>query len=564
MSQPSTTYYLGHVPWDSSYRDVRLYSSASAQNAGILAHMLAKYTTSGNTFFRNHVRMLRVGFRADELQADGINYMAWRNGSTGKWWYAFVQEIRYVNDEVSELVMEVDVFQTWWFQVTPKACYVEREHVSDDAIGANILDEPVDTGEFVINEVRTTDDLKTYDVVICSAEEPTGSPTDLLPSKQMARGGWSDTMYEGCGMFVFESSTTDVGSAYQWVDWLSRAGGGNSISAMFLYPDILLPSSVSRNGDNIFDSANQVQAVNYQYRPVWATTDLDGYVPRNNKLYTYPFSFVRASNNNNGYHDYRYELMGTVNLQQQSFQVRGALDPAGDLFLVPMNYNGQEYNMQELVNMGGYPQCQWAYNGYANWLAQNAGSIALTMVAGAAMCIPAVSGFAGGVAALGGVSETAALVSGGAGTLSDVALAGGVTNASLGAAAGGVGSIASQASKMVDASRQSGRVRGSTSNVALAGIGYGIFTVMRMSVRRQIAERIDDFFDAFGYSVEEIKVPNVTGRQSWNYVKCRNASFEGTAPAVDVALINSKLNEGVTFWHTDDVGNYSLANGIVS
>ena len=89
MSEPQTTYYLGHVNWDSSYRDVRLYDSAAAQNQGILAQMLPQYTTTGNTFFRNHVRRLSVGFRADVLQADGINYMAWRNGTTGKWWYAF-------------------------------------------------------------------------------------------------------------------------------------------------------------------------------------------------------------------------------------------------------------------------------------------------------------------------------------------------------------------------------------------------------------------------------------------------------------------------------------------
>ena len=563
MSEPQTTYYLGHVNWDSSYRDVRLYDSATAQNQGILAQMLPQYTTTGNTFFRNHVRRLSVGFRADVLQADAINYMAWRNGTTGKWWYAFVQEIQYVNDDTSHLLIEIDEFQTWWFSVTPKACFVEREHTNDDTIGANILDEPVDTGELYVNETRTTDALKEYVVVICSAEEPTGSPTDLIPTKRMARGGWSDTMYEGCGMFLFESSTTDVGSAYQWVEWLSRAGGGNSIAAMFMYPSVFVPSGTSLSGANVFDSTNQFKPVNYTYKPVWAGTSLDGYTPRNNKLYTYPFSFVRASNNNASYHDYRYELMDTIDLTEQSFQIRGAFDPTGDMFLIPQGYNGQDYNMQELLSLGGYPQCSWSYNGYANWLAQNSGSIALTMIGGAAMAMPAVVGMAGGVAALGGAAETAGLLAGGAGTVADVALAGGVSNASLAAAGLGAQQVFGKGAGILDASRQSGRVRGASSNTALHGIGYGIFTVMRMSVRNQIARRIDDFFDAFGYSTQEIKVPNTTGRQSWNYVKTRNATFEGNAPARSVALINSHLDAGVTFWHTDDIGNYSLSNGIV-
>lgn len=563
MSTPETTYYLGHVNWDSSYRDVRLYGSPQEQNDGILAQMLPKYTTAGNTFMRNHARMLRVGFRADVIQEDGVNYMCWRNGSTGKWWYAFVQEVRYLNDETSNLVIEVDEFQTWWFQLTRKACFVEREHTNDDTIGSNILDEPMDTGEFVVNETRTTDDMKEYVVVIASAEEPEGSPTDIFANKKMARGGWSDTMYEGCGMFVFESSGTDVGSAYQWVEWLSRAGGGNSIASMFMYPVKLLPENTPMNGSNVFDTFEQFKPQNYIYKPVWASTDLDGYVPRNNKLYTYPFSFIRASNNNSSYHDYRYELMDSVNLSSQQFQIRGAFDPTGDLFLVPCDYNGQEYNMQELVNLGGYSQCPWSYNGYANWLAQNAGSIAVSLVSTAAMVIPAAGSLAAGAAALGGATEAASLVAGGAGTIGDVAAAGGMTGSMAGSAAAGGLSLGKTVGNIIDASHQSGAVRGASSNTALTGIGYGVFTIMRMSVRAQIARRVDDFFNAFGYSTQEIKVPNVTGRRSWNYVKCRNASFEGDAPASTVARINSCLDRGVTFWHTDDVGNYSLDNSIV-
>ena len=325
MSQPATTFYLGHVPWDSSYRDVRNYASESAQRSGIMGFMNPAFTTSGNTFFRNHARMLRVPFHATSLHEAGVNYIAWQNGSSGKWWYAFVQEIRYLNDDVSNLVIEVDVFQTWWFDLTPKACYVEREHASDDTVGANILDEPVDTGEFVVNETRTTDTLKNYTIIVMSAEEPTGLPTDVIAFKKESKGGWSDTMYEGCGIYAFNLQASSGEDAATWISWLTRAGGGNSISAVFMYPTVLMPANSRYDGTNLFDENVQITPSPNEHIFNWGT-DLDGYTPRNNKLHTYPFSFVRASNNNGNYHDYRFELQNTVNIARSDFQIRGALE----------------------------------------------------------------------------------------------------------------------------------------------------------------------------------------------------------------------------------------------
>ena len=36
--------------------------------------------------------------------------------------------------------------------------------------------------------------------------------------------------------------------------------------------------------------------------------------------------------------------------------------------------------------------------------------------------------------------------------------------------------------------------------------------------------------------------------------------MHGNVPADDMALINEIYNSGITFWHTSDIGNYSLNN----
>lgn len=84
-----------------------------------------------------------------------------------------------------------------------------------------------------------------------------------------------------------------------------------------------------------------------------------------------------------------------------------------------------------------------------------------------------------------------------------------------------------------------------------------------VAVRREFAEMIDEFFDMYGYAIERVKVPNVNGRRSWNYVKCQNSCHKGNMPANFLDQINDIFDAGITFWHTSDVGNYSLDNSIV-
>ena len=83
-------------------------------------------------------------------------------------------------------------------------------------------------------------------------------------------------------------------------------------------------------------------------------------------------------------------------------------------------------------------------------------------------------------------------------------------------------------------------------------------------LRRQIAEMIDDYFDMYGYATNRIKVPNETGRASWNYVETADACFTGDVPAPYMREINAMYDAGITFWHDlSYVGDYNRDNSIV-
>ena len=61
---------------------------------------------------------------------------------------------------------------------------------------------------------------------------------------------------------------------------------------------------------------------------------LDGYVPRNGKLKTFPFVYFNISNNGGSSYQYRYEDFSS----NPSFKMEGAFCPSGSIKAIPQNY----------------------------------------------------------------------------------------------------------------------------------------------------------------------------------------------------------------------------------
>ena len=86
----------------------------------------------------------------------------------------------------------------------------------------------------------------------------------------------------------------------------------------------------------------------------------------------------------------------------------------------------------------------------------------------------------------------------------------------------------------------------------------------RMSIKEEYARIIDNYFSMFGYKVNRVKVPNITGRSNWNYVKTIDCNFDGDIPQTDLNIIKTMFNNGVTLWHNPTtMYNYGNSNNIV-
>lgn len=116
--------------------------------------------------------------------------------------------------------------------------------------------------------------------------------------------------------------------------------------------------------------------------------------------------------------------------------------------------------------------------------------------------------------------------------------------------------------RMIPASVE-GQLNGADVNVAS---GKNTFHFYKMSIKYEYAKIIDDFFSMFGYKVNILKVPNITGRQNWNYVKLLNPNIEGTEiPEFELNEYKAQLEAGITFWHNPQTfRDYSQSNNIVT
>ena len=282
------------------------------------------------------------------------------------------------------------------------------------------------------------------------------------------------------------------------------------------------------------------------------TQMLDGYTPKNKKLYTYPYNFLHIDNANGRELNVRFELFndnnGHKNLKPQFKLSLNCLLPVISV-LRPFNYKGisslnggdadhspNQIDCSESIDLTSYPMCNWNVDSYNAWIAQNSIPESISVLS-----------------SLGGLGVTAGLVASGV--------------SSVGALVAGAGaSLIGNASKILTnhyrASIEADVCKGSLNNSNVnVGSKKQNFFVGRMSITRGNAAIIDDFFTRFGYATNRVKVPNTHSRPHWNYVKTVGSNVGGNIPCDDKKIIDDIFNNGITFWkNASEVDNYSLNN----
>ena len=538
------------VPLDNSYEHTIYQTSTSSQYSLFYGYM--KFTLNDQTYQRVNKNTIRVGITADKLY--DCNYLMFRNTSylntdnTAKWFYAFITEVNYINDNASEIVYEIDVMQTWYFNYTLGNCFIEREHTLTDGINENYEPEENVTGDYVALQSQTlfyrwsesTLGAVTFQIYIFYIPNETviGCTLDgngdavistaSVPSGTEGGGYWSNGMF--CpGTYVpvpmlgnTSSFRTKTANNVDKVIAAIVENGGT------IYNIALIPT----NTHPLFDYDYTMNELNY-FR------DNSGvyYYPKNKKLFHYPYKKVLVVNSNGNQKEYKYELFaGTsdAGYKQATFNLSIARIPTAEAFIYPTSYSAMTQNNGLTFN--NFPTFTWSEDSFSRWWQQN-GTTAIMGAVGSA--ITSIAGmFAGPLGVAAGVGV-------------------------------GVQGVLGLPRQIIQAMDTPDTINGNAaSNVTMTRLDRLGFTVYEMSIRPEIARTIDDYFSKFGYACNKLKAPNIRSaaaanlRPQWNYIKTTTCLCKGTAvDAASQRRIEQVYNNGITFWMTAaNVGNYTLDN----
>ena len=556
--QPSTSIYIGTVPFDSSYRHVYYIPDRQKQESYFLSCCPNELRRNDYTYQRLQNAVV-VPFNAEELY--GYNYCMFKNANYGnRWFYSFIADIEYVSENSSRLYLKLDIFQTWFPDCEVPACNVEREHVNDDSVGAHIRDEGFSVGEMKVQ--HSVYDYLTLWLAVASASEPLNDGTYVNVA-----GDNYQHLPSGTSVTVFDP-VTQMGEFKRFMNELSNNGQQDAVSAVYMVPAVIVPG-VSHKENGVggawVDASKGTRYDLLEYD--MGMTNLDGYVPKNNKMLCYPFEYVEVSNMGGQVQQLRMEFMqqkGVLKLTRS-----GGTDVNSRCVYYPRDYNGAEWFYEGVVTLPPYPTCNWVYQSWANIEGsyRMTGSVDVPNIqsSGTAPFSPAL--IPEGNQGFGFESKPYDIntLTQGKPVESLIQSIGQVFSADIGT--GIVNAAMSQYKVQAELSklqRTPNTTRGGTNSSAVMVNTETYGMVARKYVcRAEIAKQIDDYFSTYGYLVSETKKPNITGRRSWNYVKTNACNVRGKVPPNVLSAFNSMLDGGITFWHTPDVGNYALDNSIV-
>ena len=497
---PATEIYLCRgIPWDRQYNHVRLFDSKSA--AVSYCQGLSVYnTTSAKPVRDNHV-FLPIN---QDYALEDCNYILYNNKQLYDFWVlAFITGTNYTSSNVTEIIFEIDVFQTYFYSCTLSQCYVKRHHWSraSDTIGANTLPEPVQEG-------YTRDyggETYNYGLNGSSADRSLlmFHTNDQLEIKNGP--GYIGNVYSGI-YYRWGDPNTISGD----VESTIAAGRAESIVAIYQCPQYCYNSTSHTLSVNVSDA--------------YAGTSF-----RNNKMYTFPYCYVRAELYGGGSFELLYEKgqQGTV-----SVQLKGSAAPRPEVLLYANNYDGQFINLAHSSTFANFPSCAVLNNAYAQWVNSSGMSNSFNQLTSSITATAGLAALSGG--------------------LSSAVLAGGA------AISGITGMVHSQIENAQAKQRPDTAVGSMGSGGSLFALSQLRANLTRLGWDIDSARAADDFMSIYGYTTNAVTTPTLHTRNLWNYVETADCNIQGNVAYTARDALNNIFNSGVFVWHTNAIGNFNI------
>lgn len=350
--EPNTTIHLlERVPLNKSYEHTVHYPNKTEQFNAFMHYKV--YTLNNYSYQRAGIGTIRINLPYSSVYR--CNYMLFANESyEDRWFYAFVDGASYVSNDVTEIYYTIDVLQTFSSEYWFKPCFVERMHTFTDVVYENTQPEGLELGpDYRINNWHEIDLIDKDD----------SKKKFLILATTTATGGKVT-----CGV----RSNTVMGLAY-----VECTGVDDVKSTVQLYID----NGYAANIVAIYTLASEVTSkIEFTRKKT-----LDGYMPKNMKLYSYPFSFIEMNNRIGDSLELKYENFNKSNTDDKissldnvfkfsSFNNLSPTIPDSRLFAWSYLNGGMIPAFGYSVGYSLFPQGAIADDSFKAWLAQNQNS----------------------------------------------------------------------------------------------------------------------------------------------------------------------------------------------
>lgn len=607
---------LSNVPFNYSYNNVMDFDTITEQTAYFLNKSKLKFEDLTHQRVNNNTINLEIAY--EDLY--DINYMMFQNDKIpGKWFYAFITKYDFVSPKVTRITYQIDVYQTWLFDMKWQSTYVEREHTrrfnSDGSPVINTLDEGLNYGSDyrTIYKRKCNDDNIIWLVAITKSSIQrliggTSSTSDRIANI------WQPLHYTLTPIDL-DGLLVTINSKAPGSQFLISLGNDEStvgqLVSLFYTPYVPFNYTVDGN-NNITTSDSNVHFIDgggvggfYDY---YGTGD---WIPQNyqitnnmyslmpnyseSKLYMYPYTLIELTDMQGNTATLKPQNFDSKNL---SFDIMSCISAQPKTAIYPRDYLGNtsgnvvdftggiiNNNICDIPIVDDYT---------ASYMQANRNSIATTNKY-------ALDNAKRGVYQNNENNRLNNAMLDKQEQYSQLDMVSGMIENALQLNLGGALQSAYQGIKTYDltegkraqmnlnnefanrnlrinAEQSIGLTQAKIQDInnippTVSNLGNNTmfdtgwknmhFYVMIKTIRPEYVTQLTNYFKMFGYKVNKLEIPNLKSRENYNYIKTIDANIVGNIPTNDLSAIKGIFDKGVTIWHTDNVGNYSLSNNEV-
>jgi hypothetical protein len=543
-----TVRFLTGVPLDENYENSLDFLTKEAQTSFFLG-LTPVHVSNNCTRVRDGV--IRVDALVETLLP--CNYLMFQNTNFGaspfKWFYAFITNIEYVNNNMSYVYYTIDDIQTWLFDVQLKECFVEREHTTTDGLFEHLVDEGIGTSEYMT--IASGD--KTYSNYVAVLYTSVGdgftirgthAPVQITNGVLKGLSGYVFDLQDSNGNWLELRADYDDPSDPDEHDAIINTGNGLEKLNLYVYDltvaqqkdsivgIVIVPKHFIGTTSDIKITQKDAVNDNLGFTNYTKTTPLDGnYVPTNKKLYNSPYCLIDIITSDGQ----------SIHLQPEFLQqgnnlvnILSNMSPSPSILAIPKNYMGNEFAWEKAITYDAFPQGAVSIDGYSAWVAS------------------------GGLKQLKNSNYRA--------IAGDVVQ--GVSSATTQNPVGTVNSVISLVYQVEEFSRKMDVAKKLPAEMIGQSDATPIMTNKMFSIgyrmcslKKDVLASLDGYFNMFGYKVNKVKMPSRRNRPHYTYLKTKGCHVDGGAPADAIRRIEQIYDNGIRFWvNASEVGQYTTIN----